>query len=63
MTVVERDYPNTYKKFTALGPLLAKLGNGGKGISWNTEEEVEYLRHLNRRGAGARASPRACRRS
>ena len=48
MTVVERDYPNTYKKFTALGPLLAKLGNGGKGISWNTEEEVEYLRHLNR---------------
>jgi nitrate reductase alpha subunit len=48
MTVVERDYPSTYKKFTALGPLLAKLGNGGKGISWNTEEEVEYLRHLNR---------------
>jgi nitrate reductase alpha subunit len=48
MTVVERDYPNTYKKFTALGPLLAKLGNGGKGISWNTEEEIEYLRHLNR---------------
>ena len=48
MTVVERDYPNTYKKFTALGPLLAKLGNGGKGISWNTEAEVDYLRHLNR---------------
>ncbi len=48
MTVVERDYPNTYRKFTALGPLLAKLGNGGKGISWNTEAEVEYLRHLNR---------------
>ena len=48
MTVVERDYPNTYKKFTALGPLMEKLGNGGKGISWNTEEEVEFLRHLNR---------------
>ncbi len=48
MTVVERDYPNTYRKFTALGPLLAKLGNGGKGISWKTEEEVEFLRHLNR---------------
>jgi nitrate reductase alpha subunit len=30
--LVERDYPNTYKKFTSLGPLLAKLGNGGKGI-------------------------------
>jgi nitrate reductase alpha subunit len=37
MTVVERDYPNLYRKFTSLGPLLDKLGNGGKGISWNTE--------------------------
>jgi nitrate reductase alpha subunit len=47
MTVVERDYPNTYKKFTALGPLLAKLGNGGKGISWKTDEEVAFLKDLN----------------
>jgi nitrate reductase / nitrite oxidoreductase, alpha subunit len=31
-TVVERDYPNLYKRFTALGPLMEKLGNGGKGI-------------------------------
>ena len=45
--VVERDYPNLYKKFTALGPLLDKLGNGGKGISWDTEHEVELLRKLN----------------
>lgn len=44
---VERDYPNTYKKFTALGPLLTKLGNGGKGISWNTEDEVNFLGQLN----------------
>jgi nitrate reductase alpha subunit len=29
---VERDYPNTYKKFTALGPLLSQLGNGGKEL-------------------------------
>ena len=49
MVVVERDYPNTYKKFTALGPLLDKLGNGGKGISWNTQNEVEQLRDLNYR--------------
>ncbi|MEN9847332.1 MAG: Nitrate reductase, alpha chain [Pseudomonadota bacterium] len=49
MVVVERDYPNTYKKFTALGPLLDKLGNGGKGISWNTQSEVEQLRDLNYR--------------
>jgi nitrate reductase alpha subunit len=47
ITVVERDYPNTYKRFTALGPLMAKVGNGGKGIAWNTEHEVEFLKKLN----------------
>jgi nitrate reductase alpha subunit len=45
--VVERDYPATYRKFTSLGPLLEKMGNGGKGIGWNTDEEVEFLRKLN----------------
>lgn len=47
ISIVERDYPNIYKKFTALGPLLSKLGNGGKGISWNTEDEVKQLLDLN----------------
>lgn len=47
MVVVERDYPNTYKKFTSLGPLLDKLGNGGKGINWNTDDEIELLGQLN----------------
>ncbi len=47
IAVVERDYPNLYKRFTALGPLMGKLGNGGKGISWNTEHEVENLIRLN----------------
>ncbi|MEQ1597319.1 MAG: nitrate reductase subunit alpha [Casimicrobium sp.] len=47
VALVERDYPNLYKRFTALGPLLDKLGNGGKGIGWNTEHEVEGLRKLN----------------
>jgi nitrate reductase / nitrite oxidoreductase, alpha subunit len=47
MAVIERDYPNTYKKFTALGPLMAKAGNGGKGIAWNTEREVDFLKKLN----------------
>src|SRR5450830_2025277 len=47
VTVVERDYPNLYKKYTSLGPLMAKLGNGGKGINWNTEHEVEFLKRLN----------------
>jgi nitrate reductase alpha subunit len=47
IVVVERDYPNLYKRFTALGPLMNKLGNGGKGISWNTEHEVTGLGRLN----------------
>ncbi|WP_340116731.1 nitrate reductase subunit alpha [Pelagibius sp. 7325] len=47
VAVVERDYPNLYKRFTALGPLMTKIGNGGKGISWNTEHEVEGLGRLN----------------
>ncbi len=47
MVVIERDYPNTYRKFTALGPLMSKVGNGGKGIAWNTQKEVELLARLN----------------
>ena len=46
MIVVERDYPNTYARFTSLGPLMDKLGNGGKGINWNTEHEVKLLGQL-----------------
>jgi nitrate reductase alpha subunit len=47
IAVVERDYPNLYKRFTSLGPLMDKLGNGGKGITWNTSHEVELLGRLN----------------
>ncbi|HEY0663589.1 MAG TPA: nitrate reductase subunit alpha, partial [Thiobacillaceae bacterium] len=47
IAVVERDYPNVYKRFTALGPLMSKAGNGGKGISWNTQDEVQQLGELN----------------
>ena len=47
LVAVERDYPNLYARFTSLGPLLAKSGNGGKGIAWNTEIEVEFLKALN----------------
>ena len=43
ITVVERDYPTPSSAFTALGPLLDKLGSGGKGINWNTQTEVEQL--------------------
>jgi nitrate reductase alpha subunit len=47
MIVVERDYPNVFRRFTALGPLMDKLGNGGKGIGWNTQSEVQQLGQLN----------------
>ncbi|KAE9813284.1 nitrate reductase subunit alpha, partial [Escherichia coli] len=47
IAVVERNYPETYERFTSLGPLLDKLGNGGKGISWNTQNEVDFLGKLN----------------
>ena len=46
IAVVERDYPNVYKRFTALGPLMNKVGNGGKGIAWNTQTEVKQLGEL-----------------
>ena len=48
MTVVERNYGDVYKKFTSIGPLLDKLGNGGKGINWNTEHEVHEIGDLNK---------------
>lgn len=47
ITLVERDYPNLYKCFTALGPLMSKAGNGGKGLAWQTNHEVDLLRDLN----------------
>jgi len=51
---VERNYPDTYKKFTSVGPLLKTLGNGGKGISWNTDHEVDFLGRLNGTDADGR---------
>ena len=47
VTVVERDYPATYERFTSLGPLLDELGNGSKGMNWDTKDEIELLRGLN----------------
>lgn len=47
LKVVERDFTNTYKKYTALGPLLPKQGNNIKGIDWNTEKEYEHLKAIN----------------
>ena len=48
ITVVERDYGAIYDKFTSVGPLLEKVGNGGKGMNWKTDKEVDFLRKLNK---------------
>lgn len=53
---VIRDYPNTYKRFTTLGPLMEELGNGGKGISWDTKDEVKLLKELNISSSGYKAN-------
>ncbi|MEX6209254.1 molybdopterin dinucleotide binding domain-containing protein [Providencia huaxiensis] len=45
---VERDYPSTYARFTSLDSLMDKLGNGGKGINWNTQDEIDFLKKLNK---------------
>ncbi|HEU6453873.1 MAG TPA: nitrate reductase subunit alpha, partial [Roseateles sp.] len=55
IAVVERDYPATYERFTSLGPLMEKLGNGGKGIGWDTKTEVAQLAELNGVDAAGRA--------
>ncbi|WP_287806447.1 nitrate reductase subunit alpha [Diaphorobacter sp.] len=47
ITVAVRDYPHVFQRFTALGPLMGKLGNGSKGIAWDMQEEVEQLGELN----------------
>lgn len=44
---VERDYAAIYDRFVALGPLMDKLGNGGKGVAWDTKSEIQHLRELN----------------
>lgn len=49
VTIVERNYPETFARFTAMGPLLETLGNGGKGIGWDTKKEVGLLGDLNGR--------------
>ncbi|MEX1348020.1 MAG: nitrate reductase subunit alpha [Desulfobacterales bacterium] len=43
-SVVTRDFPNTYKMMTALGPLAVKAGVGSKGVFWTPEEEYESLK-------------------
>lgn len=45
--VVERNYSATYESFTPIGPLMEKIGNGGKGIAWDTQSEMDLLCKFN----------------
>src|SRR5690625_248853 len=45
--ILARDHAPTYDRCTSLGPALAELGNGGKGLTWDTKHEVELLAALN----------------
>ncbi|NWG40022.1 MAG: nitrate reductase subunit alpha [Hydrogenophilaceae bacterium] len=47
LKVVARDYAQTWNKFRAIGPLMVKVGNGVKGIDWNTEREYDELKNIN----------------
>ncbi|CAA7600702.1 nitrate reductase [Acididesulfobacillus acetoxydans] len=54
-TIVERNYPQIYEKFTALGPLLEKNPLGAHGISFPAQEQYEELKRINGvvKGTGA----------
>ena len=47
LVVVERDYPAVAAKMTALGPLMDTLGATTKGVTFQLDGEVDYLRHKN----------------
>jgi nitrate reductase alpha subunit len=44
LTVVTRDFGETYNMMTALGPLAAEKGMGVKGVSWKADTEYEELK-------------------
>lgn len=44
---VERDYTAIYERMTTVGPLATKAGVQWKGVSWNVEDEVVELGHMN----------------
>jgi nitrate reductase / nitrite oxidoreductase, alpha subunit len=47
LVAVERDYAAIADKMVALGPLIDTLGVSTKGVTFQVEREVEYLRHRN----------------
>jgi nitrate reductase / nitrite oxidoreductase, alpha subunit len=47
LVVVERDYGAVAAKMTSLGPLMDTLGATTKGVTFQLDREVDYLRHKN----------------
>jgi nitrate reductase alpha subunit len=47
LVTVERDFPATAAKMSALGPLTDTLGSSVKGVTWIPTEAVDYLRRAN----------------
>ncbi|HEX5513548.1 MAG TPA: molybdopterin dinucleotide binding domain-containing protein, partial [Gammaproteobacteria bacterium] len=58
VAVIERDYPATFARYTSLGPKLEELGNGSKGLIWDTKHEVQLLGVLNGVVAGGKSAGR-----
>src|SRR3546814_8789526 len=49
VSLVERNYPETFARFTSLGQALDQFGNGAQGINWEAKREIEMLGALNGR--------------
>ncbi len=47
LVVVERDYGAVHAKMTALGPLMDTLGATTKGVTFQLDKEISYLRQKN----------------
>ncbi len=63
LVTVERDYAAVADKMGALGPLLDSLGATTKGVTFEVDRELEYLRHKNGtvRGGAADGRPSIAR--
>ena len=58
VSLVTREYTAVYDRFISLGPLLETIGNGAKGLGWDTKEEVRHLHSVNPPASGAGERPR-----
>ncbi|MFI0503812.1 nitrate reductase subunit alpha [Streptomyces albogriseolus] len=58
LVTVERDYAAVADKMGALGPLLDSLGATTKGVTFEVDRELEYLRHKNGTVRGGTADGR-----